>query len=79
MYSLAREEYVSLLDAASDLAPAADAELRWRLAIICVVLGRNDEARLTLRDPALDRDLVFDAFGSSNRKAFETLLEKGRG
>ncbi len=42
------------------------------------VLGRNDDARLTLRDPALDRDLVFDAFGSSNRKAFETLLEKGR-
>jgi putative photosynthetic complex assembly protein len=43
------------------------------------LLGLNDEARLTLRDPALDRDLVFDAFGSSNRKVFESLLSNSQG
>jgi len=38
------------------------------------LLGRNDEDRLTLRDPALHRDIVFDAFGSTNRDVFESLL-----
>ena len=44
MYSLAREEYASLLDGTFLLEATAEAELRWRLAVCCVVLGRNEEA-----------------------------------
>jgi putative photosynthetic complex assembly protein len=38
------------------------------------LLGHNEEDRLTLRDPALHRDIVFDAFGSTNRDVFASLL-----
>ena len=44
MYSLARESYAALLDGSCPLDPPAEAELAWRLAQCCVILGRNDEA-----------------------------------
>ena len=37
------------------------------------LLGRDADLRLTLRDPVLGKDVVLDAFGSSNRDVFVRL------
>lgn len=48
MYSLARDDYAAVLAEGHSLEVPQQAELRWRLAMCCVVLGRNDEADAVL-------------------------------